>query len=167
MQDIWTRNIRGVLPGDGVMANCRLFGENNKMKSLLVKTVLALLLFTSTVIAADLSPAENQPKPAGPDPAKLVGRWMRPDGGYILQLSDPSPDGPLKAEYFNPRPINVAQSEWKYQEGYLVVFIELRAPNYPGSTYTLVYEPARDLLVGIYYQAALQQQFEVGFARVP
>jgi len=23
--------------------------------------------------------------PEGPDPSKLVGRWLRPDGGYVLQ----------------------------------------------------------------------------------
>ena len=96
-----------------------------------------------------------------------MGRWQRPDGGYILQLSDPGPDGRLKAAYFNPRPINVSQAAWKHQGGYLGVFVELRAPNYPGSTYTLVYDPSGDRLVGIYYQAAMQQQFEVVFERVP
>jgi len=33
------------------------------------------------------------------------------------------------------------------------VFIELRDVNYPGSTYSLTYEPASDQLKGIYYQA--------------
>ena len=103
----------------------------------------------------------------GPDPAKLVGRWLRPDGGYILQLSEPGPDGRLKAAYFNPRPIHVARAAWKHQEGYLGVFIELRAPNYPGSTYTLAFDQARDRLVGIYFQAAMQQKFEVEFERIP
>jgi hypothetical protein len=137
------------------------------MKNLLVKTLLALLLLANAAFAAGPIPAENGTGPAGPDPVKLVGRWLRPDGGYILQLSDPIPDGLLQAEYFNPRPINVAQAAWKHQEGYLGVFVELRAPNYPGSTYTLVYDPDRDRLVGIYFQAALQQQFEVVFERIP
>ena len=47
------------------------------------------------------------------------------------------------------------------------VFIELRDVNYPGSTYDLTYEPKNDRLHGIYYQAALQQQFEVVFVRTP
>ena len=105
--------------------------------------------------------------PVGPDPSELAGRWLRPDGGYILQLSDPGPDGKLKAAYFNPRPIHVAHAEWKHQEGRLGAFVELRAPNYPGSTYTLEYDPAKDLLLGIYFQAVTGQQFYVEFNRTP
>jgi hypothetical protein len=102
---------------------------------------------------------------SGPDLSKLSGRWLRPDGGYILELSDSAPTGLLKAAYFNPRPINVSRAEWKYQDGRLNVFVELRDINYPGSTYTLDYDPAADRLKGIYFQAALQQQFEVEFER--
>ena len=47
------------------------------------------------------------------------------------------------------------------------VFIELRDVNYPGvPTYTLAYYLASDKLAGIYYQAALQQRFEVVFERM-
>ena len=104
---------------------------------------------------------------AGPDPSKLVGRWIRPDGGYVLESSECTPDGVLKAGYFNPRPINVARAEWKRQDGQLGVFVELRDVNYPGSTYTLVYDPATDRLAGIYFQAVQQQHFEVIFQRTP
>jgi hypothetical protein len=90
---------------------------------------------------------------------------LRPDGGYVLELSNPAPDGVLKAAYFNPRPINVSRAEWKIQDGLLRMFIELRDVNYPGSTYTLDYQPATDKLKGIYFQAALGQQFEVEFER--
>ena len=38
--------------------------------------------------------------------------------------------------------------------------------GYPGSTYTLTYNPAKDMLVGFYYQAAMQQNFDVVFARM-
>jgi hypothetical protein len=128
----------------------------------LVALLLAMAVFaTGATTSGDTSSAD------GPDPAKLVGRWLRADGGYILQLSDPGSDGSLKAEYFNPRPINVAHAAWKHQEGYLGVFIELRAPNYPGSTYTLAYDHANDRLLGIYFQAAMQQKFEVEFERIP
>lgn len=102
-----------------------------------------------------------------PDPVKLVGTWQRPDGGYVLQLSDPTPEGTLQAAYFNPQPINVSKALWKHQEGYLGAFVQLNAPNYPGSTYTLVYDATEDRLVGLYFQAAMQQQFEVEFLRVP
>jgi hypothetical protein len=104
-------------------------------------------------------------EPAGPDPAKLVGRWLRPDGGYILQLSEPGPEGVLKAAYFNPRPIHVSRAEWKHLEDQLRIFVELSDRNYPGSTYTLVYVPDRDRFTGYYYQAALGQTFDVVFVR--
>jgi hypothetical protein len=48
----------------------------------------------------------------------------------------------------------------------LRVFIELRDVNYPGSTYQLTYDPADDRLKGSYYQAALQETYEVAFARL-
>ena len=83
----------------------------------------------------------------------------------MLELSSAEPDGQLKAAYFNPRPINVAVAQWKLQDGRLQVFVELRDVNYPGSTYTLSYEPITDRLKGIYFQAVQQQQFEVFFER--
>ena len=47
----------------------------------------------------------------------------------------------------------------------LEVFVELRDVNYPGSTYTLLYDPAKDQLHGIYYQAVARQNYEVVFVR--
>ena len=100
------------------------------------------------------------------DPAILAGRWQRPDGGYVLELTGIGPEGLVKAAYFNPRPINVSRSEWRRREGRLELFVELRDVNYPGSTYTLVYQSEKDRLYGIYYQAALGQMFEVEFVRL-
>ncbi|RJP93773.1 MAG: hypothetical protein C4518_05740 [Desulfobacteraceae bacterium] len=91
---------------------------------------------------------------------------MRPDGGYVLQLSDIGTDGKLKAEYFNPRPINVARAEWMVEEGILGIFVELRDANYPGSTYKLAYDTKNDRLKGIYFQAVMQQRFDVEFERM-
>ena len=99
------------------------------------------------------------------DPAILAGRWQRPDGGYVLELGGVGPDGLVNAAYFNPRPINVSRSAWQRKDGWLEVFVELRDVNYPGSTYTLVYQPETGKLHGIYFQAALGQMFEVEFAR--
>jgi hypothetical protein len=82
------------------------------------------------------------------------------------EIRSAEPGGKLDAGYFNPRPINVAKAEAS-QEGETVrVFIELRDVNYPGSTYTLAYDPATDQFKGIYYQALQRQQFEVYFERV-
>ena len=123
------------------------------------------VILLAVVAAAGYWFWEQNATPSGPDPSKLIGRWLRPDGGYILELSDPAPEGMLKAAYFNPRPINVSRAQWKLQEGVMSLFVELRDVNYPGSTYTLDYQPETDKLTGIYFQAALQQQFEVAFER--
>jgi len=109
--------------------------------------------------------SEQNATHSGPDPSKLIGRWVRLDGGYQLELMNPSEEGLLKASYFNPRPINVSRVQWKRRDSILSVFVELRDVNYPGSTYTLDYKPTTDRLTGIYFQAALQQKLEVEFER--
>jgi len=96
----------------------------------------------------------------------LHGRWLRPDGGYILDIRNVDARGTIEAVYLNPRPINVAKAEATRDGSTLNVFVELRAPGYPGSTYTLTYDPTRDQLEGIYFQAALQQRFDVMFVRM-
>jgi hypothetical protein len=97
----------------------------------------------------------------------LHGRWLRPDGGYILDIRNVEASGTIEVVYLNPRPITVARAEATRDGSTLQVFVELRAPGYPGSTYTLTYDPQRDQLAGIYFQAALQQRFEVVFVRMP
>jgi hypothetical protein len=96
----------------------------------------------------------------------LSGRWLRPDGGYILDIRDIDANGKIDAVYLNPRPIPVARAEATRDGSTLKIFVELRAPGYPGSTYTLTYDPQRDQLAGIYFQAALQQRFDVVFVRM-
>ena len=114
--------------------------------------------------------ATNQPAPATtPSPGfeKLKGKWQRPDGGYVLEIRGVEPGGKMDAAYFNPRPINVAKANASQEGTVTKVFVELRDVNYPGSTYTLTYDAPSDQLKGVYYQAALQQRFEVDFARMP
>ncbi len=99
---------------------------------------------------------------------KLKGKWLRPDDGYILEVkSVDDASGKLEAAYFNPRPIHVAKAEASLDGASLKLFIELRDVNYPGSTYTLTYDPANDQLKGDYLQSALNQTFDVFFTRVP
>ena len=45
------------------------------------------------------------------------------------------------------------------------VHLELQAGGYNGSTYTLAYDPERDILRGVYFQAVAQQSYEVYFQR--
>ena len=123
--------------------------------------ILGILLIGPGIQGADKSAGEGQA-----DPLKVVGRWQRTDGGYILDLRNPTFDGGLAATYFNPQPIHVGRSAWILKDGNLWVLVELRDKGYPGSTYTLAYQQDSDRLVGIYFQAAVQQQFEVEFVRI-
>jgi len=96
----------------------------------------------------------------------LVGRWLRPDGGYVLEIKSVDSAGVMEAAYFNPNPIHVSKAATLRDGGVTKVYIELRDVNYPGSTYTLAYDPASDVLQGIYYQALERQNFEVAFQRM-
>jgi len=95
----------------------------------------------------------------------LEGRWVRPDGGYVLELRDIKKDGSVSAAYYNPRPINVFSAKWSQREGRINLFVELRDVNYPGSKYILQYEPGSDRLKGTYFQAVEKQTFNIEFVR--
>ena len=99
------------------------------------------------------------------DVQRLAGRWVRPDGGYILELREIKKDGSLKVSYFNPRPIKVFSAKWSRKEGKINLFVELRDVNYPGSTYNLQYAPESDRLEGTYFQAVERQTFDIHFVR--
>jgi uncharacterized protein (DUF2147 family) len=103
--------------------------------------------------------------PASVDVQVLVGKWVRPDGGYVISVRSVDPKGRVDAGYFNPRPINVSRAEASVEGKTVKLFMELQAAGYPGSTYELIYDPGNDALVGVYFQAAMQQSFEVVFVR--
>jgi uncharacterized protein (DUF2147 family) len=126
---------------------------SNRRRSLGV-AVLALLSAATVAFAADQGFE------------KLEGRWRRADGGYVLDIRKVRPDGAMDAAYLNPRPINVSKAQATRDGATVRVFVELRAPNYPGSTYTLTYDSKRDELYGVYYQAVEGRSFDVVFARI-
>jgi hypothetical protein len=97
---------------------------------------------------------------------RLVGRWVRPDGGYVIEIRSVHADGTLDAGYYNPRPINVSRATATPQGDAIQVFVELYDEGYPGSTYTLTYDPQSDAFIGTYFQAALRQSFDVVFVRM-
>ncbi len=97
---------------------------------------------------------------------KLQGTWVRADGGYVLDIKRVDESGRMDASYFNPRSINVARAEASRKGSVVKVFVELRDTNYPGSTYDLLYEVSSDELRGSYFQAALNQTFDVVFQRM-
>jgi uncharacterized protein (DUF2147 family) len=90
----------------------------------LVSLAVWLLLFAAsgTFHAQSIAAAADTPQSAGKiDEQRLLGHWVRPDGGYILELKEIGKDGTLKAAYFNPRPINVARADWKRKQGVITV----------------------------------------------
>ena len=111
------------------------------------------------------SAPKNQVKTTVPDPQKIVGRWLRPDGGYILELGDVQDGGVLRAAYFNPSPIDVCESKWGVEGSELSVFVKFDHPHYPGSYYHLIYDPDQDRLRGAYYQAVQDRTYNVEFVR--
>lgn len=103
-------------------------------------------------------------QPAG-DWNKLRGRWLRPDGDYMLEVKSIGDDGRAEAEYFNPNPIHVAWAKVANADGVLKLDAELRDVNYPGCLYKLSYVPERDQLVGTYFQAQMQETHQIFFVR--
>lgn len=100
------------------------------------------------------------------NPQRLIGRWLRPDGGYILDIQGVKGDRSLEVAYLNPNPIHVSRAETEEDGKTLRVFVELRDVNYPGCTYKLTYDPDKDQLTGVYFQAALNEMFNVAFTRM-
>lgn len=95
----------------------------------------------------------------------LTGEWLRTDGGYVIRVSDIKTNGQVKAEYFNPKPIHVAEATVSTQKDLMKLFIKLQDKGYQGSTYKLYYYEEKDALVGFYYQAAMDRTFDVIFLR--
>ena len=127
---------------------------------------LAAAIVYSLINKSSLEPTViNSQKEEIPEFDKLIGNWVRPDGGYVIEISKIYPDGKVDAAYFNPRSIHVSRSTVSEKDGIIELFIELQGQGYPGSTYTLKYNPAYDAMVGIYFQAVIQQPFDVIFQR--
>ena len=98
---------------------------------------------------------------------RLIGRWLRPDGGYVLSIKSIAEDGKVDAAYNNPQPIKVAKAQTTQAGGKTALYVELRDRNYPGNYYILSYDPGQDQLVGVYHHLGLNQTFDVNFVRIP
>jgi len=86
---------------------------------------------------------------------KLPGKWQRSDGDYVIEIFSVTKEGKMDAGYFNPNPINVDKAEWKINDNKLYIRVILKDVNYPGSTYTLIYNPVNDTMSGNYFQALI------------
>ncbi|MBN8450647.1 MAG: hypothetical protein J0M13_16925 [Candidatus Accumulibacter sp.] len=136
-----------------------------------MKTAAALYLSLFTVAIGTVpatAVAQVVPKAAiqSESPfSALPGRWVRPDGGYVINIRSVDASGKLDAAYANPNPLPFSRAEATREGNVLKLFFELRAAGYNGSTYTLTYDPAADVLKGVYFQAVAQQKFDVHFTR--
>jgi hypothetical protein len=125
------------------------------------------------------SKTETLPSPTGPQtnaaPAtetvsseliRLVGKWERSAGGYLLEIKSIGPGGQADATYFNRKFVHIFRAVAWRDKGVVNLVIELRDENYPGSIYTLKYNPQSDQLAGQYFQAATHMSFGVTFTRM-
>jgi hypothetical protein len=96
----------------------------------------------------------------------LIGRWVRPDGGYVITVKAVDANGKLDASYTNPNLLPFYTAEVTRDGENVKLFFELRAGGYNGSTYNLNYDAASDQLKGVYHQAVAKQKFDVVFRRM-
>ena len=142
--------------------------KKNIFLSVLAIVVICILGTVWLVVGRVFAESENPSKKTQgqTDVQLLEGRWVRPDGGYVLELSEIKKDGSISAAYYNPRPIKVFSAKWSRKEGKINLFVELRDVNYPGSKYNLQYDPKSERLKGTYFQAVEKQTFNIEFVRV-
>jgi hypothetical protein len=100
------------------------------------------------------------------DVERIAGRWIRPDGGYIIEIKDVAENGAAEAAYYNPRTIHIAKAQASREGSAIKLYVELRDVNYPGSYYTLTYDAQTDRLNGSYYQAVDKETYKIFFERM-
>jgi hypothetical protein len=134
---------------------------------------MAAFLLSTAALSVSLIPLPAQAQVRAEAPAAqpdgafatLPGRWVRPDGGYVINIKRVDAGGKLDAAYANPNPLPFSRAEATLEGKAIKLFFEIRAGGYNGSTYTLTYDPAADVLKGVYFQAVAQQKFDVYFMR--
>jgi hypothetical protein len=88
--------------------------------------------------AASTEATNSATAPAGADGLQfLKGRWIRPDGNYLLEIRQVEAGGQLDAGYFNPNPIRVVGARAAKEGAAVKVYIELNDVNYPAVSTTL------------------------------
>ncbi len=148
--------------------------EQSRRKPIFLAAIAVVVLLAAVymywvgpmLLQTESDPAQRASAPAAKvDLQRLVGDWVRPDGGYVISIRRVAPDGSVEAAYLNPRPIKVSRAEASVAGDAAKLFIELRDAGYPGSTYELIYDLRGDRLTGVYFQAAIGQRFDVVFVR--
>ncbi len=102
-----------------------------------------------------ISQSKTYPADTQNDFNDLIGRWIRKDGGYVIEIKSIDAKGKMDAGYYNPRPINVSMAKVSKDNNIVKVFVELRDAGYPGATSSLAYIPSENMLIGMYFQVNL------------
>jgi len=97
---------------------------------------------------------------------KLLGRWMRTDGEYTLEVKAIKGDSYLAVAYFNPNPIHCEKGTYAMEGGALKIHVLLNDTGYPKCTYDLEYDDEKKILFGAYFQAAAGQTYHVVFEKM-
>lgn len=134
---------------------------------------IGLAAFAAVILAVSCGQPSDTPREAASAPTAataadyqpLVGRWARTDGDYVIEIKSVAADGKADAAYLNPRPIHVARAEASSESGGLKLFMELRDSGYPGCLYKLMFDKAATRLTGTYFQAAMNETYEVTFEK--
>jgi hypothetical protein len=75
---------------------------------------------TEAIVAGCQPTAQSAAKP---DFNRLKGTWLRPDGGYILEIKQVADDGKIDVEYLNPRKINISKALASLNAGTINLFV--------------------------------------------
>jgi hypothetical protein len=124
------------------------------------KVILAFLLFSFCIPANSLQAQSDKETFK-----EILGRWLRPDGGYVLVINNVRSDGSIDADYLNPNSINVSKAQASVKSEQINILIELKDKYYPGNYYELHYDNDADQLIGTYYHLGINQKFNVYFVR--
>jgi len=144
------------------------------IQSLSIAVVIVVFLMlcngslgTKTVFAETMDGTQAEPRNevGVTDYQSIVGRWVRQDYPYVIDIEKTDALGALTAHYYNPKRINVESARVKNDAGILIVEVVLRDKSYKGSRYTLNYKPMLKLLEGQYYHARSGQSLAVSFRR--
>jgi hypothetical protein len=122
----------------------------------------SLILASLLAAASLLAPAALRAGSAFDD---LLGKWVRPDGGYELVVNSVAADGKAEVGYFNPNPIRVGEAKAETGEGGTTLFVKFDDVNYPGSTYKLKLTADKKRLEGEYFQAVQKLTYPIYFER--
>jgi len=136
------------------------------MKRFIIFMLLALVLVFTALSKKAMAEETGVSSAAAESGFEILkGQWVRPDGGYTISISGVDSDGKLDASYANPGLLPFAEARASRDGKIIRLFFELRAGGYNGSTYTLAYDPAKEILYGVYYQANARQKYNIYFNR--